>query len=581
MRGFIILSIGMAFAATSLGQVGVVVTVDRENIVQGEVFRITVQGTGERLGEPEMPEVPGLQITPQPVYRSLQTSIVNGITSTSKIRGYNAVAVETGSITIPPIGMRIGDEIEISQPITITILPKRQSASAGRRGADGIPLALDDVLQLTVDVDKYDAYQGEPIRVTFTLWAMGGSQVRQYTSEFPETTGFYAIPREPRQMDNGVNTTRDGRQYTAVHWEQTVYPTKTGELEIGPWIWHGVLVPPDMSRTRNMNLVTDPVEITVKPLPNPPQGFGGAVGQFDVSARKPAANPTRGVPFDLTVTIVGQGNPDGIQAPPLPEVDWAYVAEPVRQPGHDPRTGDDLVEQTFKYSITPIEDGTQEMPGIQFCYFDPELEDFVVAKTDALEWNVRPSTEVETNVVVDGGKTRETGVEVLGRDLLPIETNPDSLKRRVSLVWVVPPVMIVPPLAFAGLGFFIRRRRRLDGDTRYARAHRATRLAQRRLAGIHELPDPVDGLYKALVGYVADVFNVQESGMTSADVEIQLKEHQIADDITSAIVRILKTCERARYGSIPLSEDELNALVHGALHNMERLDSVRAAGGLP
>lgn len=581
MRGFTTLSIGMAFAAASLGLGEVVVTVDRDNIVQGEGFRITVQGTGERLGEPEMPEVPGLQISPQPVYRSLQTSIVNGNTSTIKIRGYNAVAVETGSITIPPIGMRIGDEIEISQPVTITILPKRQRASEGRRGADGVPLALDDVLQLTVDVDKYDAYQGEPIRVTFTLWAMGGSQVRQYNSEFPETTGFYAIPREPQQMDNGVNTPRDGRQYTAVHWEQTVYPTKTGELEIGPWIWHGVLVPPDMSRTRNMNLVTDPVEITVSPLPNPPQGFGGAVGQFDVTARKSAANPIRGVPFDLTVSIVGRGNPDGVQAPPLPEVDWAYVAEPERQPGQDPRTGDDLVERTFKYSITPIEDGTQEMPGIQFCYFDPELEDFVVAETDALEWNIRPSTEAETHVVVDGGKTRETGVEVLGRDILPIATNPNSLKRRISLVWVVPPVMVVPPLAYAGLGFFVRRRRRLDGDTRYARAHRATRLAHRRLAGIHELPDPVDGLYKALVGYVADVFNVQESGMTSADVENQLKEHQIADDITSAIIRILKTCERARYGSIPLSDDELNALVHGALHNMERLDSVRAAGGLP
>lgn len=581
MRGFIILLIGTVFAAASRGQGGVVVTVDRENVVQGEVFRITVQATGERLGEPELPEVPGLQISPQPVYRSLQTSIVNGETSTSKIRGYNAVGVETGSITIPPIGMRIGDEIEISQPITITILPKRQGASEGRRGADGVHLALDDVLQLTVDVDKYDAYQGEPIRVTFTLWAIGGSQVRQYGSDFPETTGFYAIPREPQQMDKGVNTTRNGRQYTAVHWEQTVYPTKTGELEIGPWIWHGVLVPPDTMRARNMNLATDPVEITVKPLPNPPQGFGGAVGQFDVTARKPSANPIRGVPFDLTVTIVGRGNPDGIQAPPLPEVDWAYVAEPQRQQGHDPRTGNDSVERTFVYSITPIEEGAQEMPGIQFWYFDPEREDFVAAETDALEWNVRPSTETESHVVVDGGTMRETGVDVVGSEILPIVTTPDSLKRRMSLVWVVPPVTVVPPLAFAGLALFIRRRRRLDGDTRYARAHRATRLAHRRLAGIHELPDPVDGLNKALVGYVADVFNVQESGMTSADVERQLKEHEIADDTTSAIIRILKTCERARYGSIPLSDDELNALVHGALHTMERLDSVRAAGALP
>ncbi|GMV94395.1 MAG: hypothetical protein AMXMBFR82_41730 [Candidatus Hydrogenedentota bacterium] len=580
MRGIFALAFGLILASAAHAQGTVTVSVDRDTVVQGEVFRITVQASGERIGEPELPEIEGLQIDPDPVYRSLQTSIVNGQMSANKLRGYNAVALQAGTVTIPPIGVQIADQIVLSQPVTLTVLPERHGASNRRGGGSGGAISLEDVLQLTVDLEKREAYQGEPILVTFTLWAMGGSQVRQIESEFPDTTGFYAIPREPEQMDRGVDTVRDGRQFTAVHWEQTIYPTKTGELEIGPWIWHGVLVPPNTMRARNMDLITDPVRISVKPLPEPPAGFVGAVGQFDVSVRKPSANPIRGVPFDLAVTISGNGNPDGIQAPPLPEVEWAYIAEPRREPGRDPRNGRERVERTFVYSITPMEEGAREMPGIEFCYFDPELEDYTVAKTDSLEWMIRPSTEPDPKIVVDGGAMQDSGVEVLGKDILPIITNPGPLRRRTALVWVVPPAVVIPALAYGGLALFVRHRRRLAGDTGFARAHRATRLAQRRLAGIHELPDPVDGLYRALVGYIADVFNVQESGLTSADIDVLLKGRQVDAETAGSMIRILKTCERARYGSTPLSDDELNALVHGALHGMERLDTARANGGM-
>ncbi len=565
------------FAPVVLAEGNVQVTVDRDTVVQGDEFRITVQVAGDRLGEPELPDVPGLEISPQPVYRSIQASIVNGRTSTSKVRGYNAIANQTGTITIPPIPVKIGDSVAVSQPLTITVLPKQHGAS--NRGNS--QLTMDDVLQLTVDVSRHEVYVGQPVKVTYTLWALGGSVVRQYSSDFPETAGFYAVPRDPQQLDDGVSATRNARQYTAVHWVQTLYPTRTGELEIGPWKWQGVVSAPFSVSARNKSFATDPVTINVKALPAPPKGFTGAVGHFDIAARKTNASAIRGVPFDLTVTVSGKGNPDSIQAPTLPEIDWAYVAEPQRQPGNDPRSGDDTVSRTFVYSITPIKDGKQELPGIQFCYFDPELEDYVTAATGELDWDVRPSSESDHQAVVDAGRPNGEGnVEVLGQDILPIVTDAGTLHRHSSLVWVATPIVLLPSLAYGGLLLFVRRRRRFEGDTRYARAHRATRLAQRRFAGIHELPDPVDGVYKALAGYLADVFNVQETGMTSADAEKLLATHGIDTDIANGLVRILKTCERARYGSTALTDDELNALVHGALMNMERLDAVRTKGGV-
>jgi len=580
IRVFLTLLIAFAFVPLATAQGNVLVSVDRDTVVQGEVFRITVQATGDRLGEPELPEVSGLQISPHPVYRSIQTNIVNGRTSTSKVRGYNAVAQQPGTIAIPPIGVRVGDDIALSQPVTITVIAERHGAS-GRGGAPGDErIALEDALQLTADVDKNEVYQGERLRVTYTLWAVANSRVKQNESEFPATMGFYAIPREPQRIDDGVDTTRDGLQYTAVHWEQVLYPTKTGEVDIGPWVWSGIFVPPYSMRARNVSIATDPVTIVVKPLPRPPKGFGGAVGSFDISVRKPAASPIRGVPFDLVVTIEGHGNPDAIQAPPLPEVDWAYVAEPQREPGRDPRTAYDAVERSYVYTITPMEDGPQKMPGIGFCYFNPELEEYVTATTDSLEWEVRPSTEPDQRVVVENGALLDGGVEVLGRDILPIVTNTATLARRKSLVWTLPPVAVLPPLAYGGLALFIRHRRRLSGDSRYARSHRAMRLALRRLAAIHELPDPVDGLYKALAGYVADIYHVQEAGMTSADVESELSRNGVDEQIANGIVRILQTCERSRYGSTALSDDEVSALIHGALLQLEHLEAIRNREGV-
>ncbi|MDZ4860084.1 MAG: hypothetical protein SGI88_13990, partial [Candidatus Hydrogenedentes bacterium] len=131
----------------------------------------------------------------------------------------------------------------------------------------------------------------------------------------------------------------------------------------------------------------------------------------------------------------------------------------------------------------------------------------------------------------------------------------------------------VPMLAYFAIGLVVRRQRRFATDIRFARSHRALRLGLQRLDEARGAPQPVDDLYHAVTSYLADEFNLPETGMTSADTRQILDARHIPEDIAAGLTRILKTCERARYAAETLSQDEVFALTEGARAVMERLDN--------
>src|SRR5439155_14827185 len=62
-------------------------------------------------------------------------------------------------------------------------------------------------------------------------------------------------------------------------------------------------------RGEEKTLRTEPISITVKPLPEPkPAEFKGAVGEFTLSAQVDKGKITVGQPLTLTLTVSGRGN---------------------------------------------------------------------------------------------------------------------------------------------------------------------------------------------------------------------------------------------------------------------------------
>ncbi|MCC6488960.1 MAG: BatD family protein [Candidatus Hydrogenedentes bacterium] len=568
-----------ALTALAWAESQVRVTTDRAIVELGKTFRITIEASGTRIGDPKIPKVPGLEIAADPIYRSTVATLVDFNIAQRKVLGYNAVARQLGDIEIPPIGVSIGGKLVYGEPVKVTVVQAGASRTQPSAARSDRSVSVDDALFLTVDASKNDVYQGEAIDVTFTLWALFGSTVRQYESVFPSSTGFYAVPREPGEPDK-EDIVRNDLRYQAIRWRQTLYPTQTGVLELGPWRWQGLLVAPYAMEAVPVELATDPVRIAVAPLPEPPQHFSGAVGKFEVSITRDRDDALQGVPTHMAVSISGRGNPDAIPAPKFPEVDWAYIGDPLRTAAPVNRAERSHVELEFEYQVTPIRAGSQVLPSVDFCYFDPELEEYVTAKSEPLPWKVLPSAEADRQILVDENSRNTKSETIAQQDISPIVTDPGPITRRGSRVAFVSAVFLLPALGYGVLAAFVQRKRRFANDGRYARAYHALSRAQNRLAAIGASADPIDVLYKAITGFVGDSYNVPEAGLTSADTERLLRERSVDPELAGGFTKILRMCERARYGTGTLSADELHALVHGALASMERLDALRAKGDI-
>lgn len=121
--------------------------------------------------------------------------------------------------------------------------------------------------------------------------------------------------------------------------------------------------------------------VNVKRFPsNPPQGYLGAIGQFNIISKVSAKDVNVGQVFSLTYSINGTGNIDELVMPQLfinsieSEISAPYVTH--REQTFD---GTEVGITRFEYTITPKEIGSLEILPIEFIFFNPETGEFETA----------------------------------------------------------------------------------------------------------------------------------------------------------------------------------------------------------
>lgn len=589
-------TMGALLAAALLGggawaQPQVVASIDRTEVVVNEPFLITIRAQGSRVAEPVIPHSPDIRFHREPAFRTNSTSVqvLNGKATTVEIRQrtYRAWALRAGTLTMPRIEVRIDGQTYLTDELQITAVDagtpmapppnQRRDQSPGAGGAGGLRhQTLDDVLLIETEVDRKRVYVGEQVVLTLRLLelAMPGATASYQgrSIPLPNTEGFYTGPLE----DNRLNDRRNGLLYRVNEYRQHLYPTREGTLTIGPWTWEGIVQGYTGQRLeREARVVaTKPIEVEVRPLPPAPENFSGAVGSFAARVHLRDREVKQGVPTVLTVQVEGQGNPDAINAPPLPTLPWAHLGAPESQveraaPGQGGR-----VVKTFTYALTPLDAGDFEVPAIDFMYFEPRINNFRAETTKPLALRVLPSEEAGRLVAVGGSQRRgATGVDVLGEDLLPILTQTRALAPGRGGRALNTAAGLAPPLLCGAFLAYLARQRRIAADPRRARDRAAWTRTQKRLAHLDSAPDPVDALFRAVIEYLADKFHVEASGMTAPDARALLRERGVDEALTETVVRILRSCERARYAATPLGDDERAALTATAGEALDQLDA--------
>ncbi len=542
-------------------------------IAVGRSFWIFIEAIGFEIQLPETLEIEGIVIDPRNSRRSSSFTFGSQVQSMTERRGYSAIATRPGKITIPPIEVRVSGRIVKTDPIEITAWDSTIARVPSSQGTSrAVELKQDDLVFIEMDVNKHEVYQGEPILLTMQLWRIKYRRIssgpyRRGLIVNPTTAGFYTHNLAPEAFE----AMRGPWTYEVNETRKLLYPTRAGDLRVGQWHWEGIARINRQSLITNdklyYNLDAGPIDIKVKQLPKSVPGFTGAVGKFDVSASLGTESVMQGVPVKFTLTVRGWGNPDAIGAPELPEMAWASSNDPKATHRFFKRTGDGELQmaKNFTYTLTPLKHGDATVPSFNFVHFNPESEAYVRTPVGPFKLKVLRSGEAAQHLVIPpGAGIIERNVDILAEDIQPLLALGRSIGVSRPSHMALPSAIAAPVLIYLGLSLFMVRRRRFANNIGLARAHQAKTSGLKRLRGVAEADEPAAALYRALIGFVADLFNLEEYGLTSADVTRELENLSIDPELSERTVRILKACERARYASQELSGDEITALLSAA-----------------
>jgi len=573
-------------AAALAGEDSLRVYASSETVEVGQYFYVFVETEGGNVSQVETPNVEGLQLDRRPSIQESSFSSIMGKNQNSTRLGFRALALKEGVITIPAFTVTVDGASVKSDPVVVRatstgggqpIVPPGREEPEDNNTAQ---LRVEDVIFLDTKVDKTEVYVGEPVSFTLRCYRIADRSIRVSSPEggiefaFPETEGFYSIPERPEAVDEAYED-RGGRRYHVARWRQTLFATEPGELQIPAWKWNAVV----QARTVHglsslpLELKTEPIDVTVKPLPPRPPSFNGAVGQYSLDAQVTPKSVKQNMPIMLIIRVNGTGNPAAVGEPKLGHIEDAHVSEPERamQPITDPQGV--TAETTFSYQITPLKPGSLAIPPVEFCYFDPVQERFVTEKTPAFLVTVEESGEKHRRYVAGAAMPSESArADMANAGMMPIVTAGRRLYRASLSEAGTAMVLAGPPLVYGLVVLWTARKRRFAEDRPYARSYRAKSRMRKRLRGVVNAADPADALCRAVNGYIADKFDLPEAGMTPADVRDLLEGRAIQHESAAKLLEILCCCERGRYGAASLSRETVESLVEAADANMECLD---------
>lgn len=194
----------------------------------------------------------------------------------------------------------------------------------------------------------------------------------------------------------------DGRRYgRVVLLQKALFPLRPGRYQLEPTrmdltlrLFERRFFGPPISRPERAELETEGQSVDVQPLPAPPPGFAGTVGQLEMAARLEPREVRLGEAATLTVTLSGEGNLQGVQEPRM-EAPAGLTVFPPQQGSQDQIAGTTIRgARTWSFVVVPDRAGRYAVDTPEVVYFDPERKEYRVATAPALELTARPKVSV-------------------------------------------------------------------------------------------------------------------------------------------------------------------------------------------
>ncbi len=530
-------------------------TVSENQVFIGEQFSLRIEITGSSMRDvslPSLPDLDGIRVLSSTPSRSTSLSIVNGRTSTSTTYTYTLIARETGEHTIPPVTIEIGGETFETEPVRVEIIERGGLSQEGSR-------QLPDIF-LEVKVDETNPVPGQQIVASVVLFFKQGIEVSSFQPTAGwRTDGFWKEELENIRQPQAETVVLDGVRYrSATLMRYALFPSRSGELSLSEFPMNvGVRSQPSRndpfgsffgsgSNQRRVSLESEPVNLTVRPLPAVENALGmNAVGDLRVERRLSNAKVETGETLELITKVEGSGNIPLIRKPDYSLPDGLERYTPQESSNVERRGLTIRGDKTFTELLSPRAPGRYEIPAERVAVFDPQSRSYRYINLPAIEFDALPSS----------------AAQIASFDYQPVRLQPvtglavwknsgSSSVFGTIWFWLL---LIIPAAAF--IAAFQRRKLmlRLQNDKEFARSHLADEVVAARFEKAKEWVDAghakevYNTLQKAVVGYVTDRLGLPEAGLSDAELIEEVKISGADPASIKKLKNILEKCATISY----------------------------------
>jgi hypothetical protein len=503
---------------------------------------------------------------------------------TTIVMQYNLTPLRPGSYTLPPIPVVVDGTTYFTNQVRLDVIA---------------PQNRDDIRAIA-SVDTTEAYIGQPITLEINVDSLGAHPVIPKLLSPTTLDGFQIAP-----LPKGVfsvdpqRTRRDGppeqqlvaeaqnRRVTDAMvslWNAEAYltgsagysidgfdhrltmrvvliPTRVGTLRIDPIQLRTEIEVRRPGRLRDFQMVilqTEPIEITVSPVPADPAPLRAPalvpstsqpiVGRFTLKATASATSVDVGEPIDLTLELTGWQPIDRLRefAPSASsEFERHFRLTGTLNTAEQVGTG-----MRYQTQIRATDASAQAIPAFAFRAFDPVDGQWITVASEPIPLDVRATRVVRSSDVVGRKAANDRQVRSIedATTYRAIAASPEVLNARsltiVSLLGspATLAATIVPPIGAIGLASAVVIARRCRNRTK-ALSHKAAAAGiMPWLQDINEQSSSIDAAH-AVSRSINEYLKLRGIGQTTG----------VPEPLLAALAR----CDAARFGGAAISPVEL------------------------